>query len=293
MTNRRAVIVGGCAAALALTGCSLSTQPDEYGLQYGAGPVESTSFAACAAPSEREYIGVFDESYTYPAGQRTYAFTGGEGAESDPLTVVSSDNIELTISGVLTFQLNGDCDTLRAFHEQIGKKYAAYNDGGSTSAGWDKMLDVYIGQPLQRALQVSAQGFDWQALYNDPKTRDQFEQAVRDTLPDYVAGQAETDDFFRNFGITLQKPQPPRQLVDQFRDQQVAREQLNTVNSRQAALDAERAQIGQLVQTLGVEGYIWFRNLQNCEDGDDATTCVPFLPLPAGSDLNVTPGGVR
>lgn len=276
-------------AALVLSSCgSASTQPDEAALIYDAGSFSSTSFQECVEPGNRAYYGPGDQSYAYPAGQRTYAFTGDEGAESGALNVTSSDQIQLAATGVLTFTLNTDCDTLRAFHEQIGRKYEAYNVDGATSPGWSEMLDIYLGQPLQRALQVAAQAYPWQGLYSDPQTRTDFENAVRDNLPDYVSGQAETSDFFQDFGITLQRPTPPQQLIDQLRDQQIAAEQVNTVDARQAALDAELLQIQQLVALLGPDGYVNYRNLQNCQDGDEATQCIPAFTVPAGTGVTIT-----
>jgi hypothetical protein len=46
----------------------------------------------------------------------------------------------------------------------------------------------------------------------------------------------------------------------------------------------------QLVQLLGPDGYILYRNSLACEDDDSGTACIPFLPVPQGGAINVTPG---
>ena len=260
------------------TGCSVATaEPDQVGLTYNAGPLSSTSFDACYAPGEKTVDGPMDKHFSYPAGQRTYEFTGGENSESGVLVAPSSDNIQMGVSGFISFELNTDCAVLQAFHESIGLKYGASANGVEE---WTPLLNLYLGQPLQRAVNVAVGEHDWKALAYDPsgEVRDAVQKRVAEVLPDYVAGAADSGDFFQNFSVTLQKPTPPQQLADQLRDQQVAAEQVNTIDSRQAAIDAEIAQNRALIDQLGVEGYLAYRNLENCEDGDDATQCIPMFP---------------
>ncbi|MFV2107061.1 hypothetical protein [Micromonospora sp. LOL_015] len=124
-----------------------------------------------------------EKYYVYPAGQRTFDFTGSEGSESPPFIVVSKDNQELTVSGGLTFHLDTSCEDeggmLREFHEEIGLKFQPMVDGdGQITDRWLEMLRFYIGHPLQRAMTTEAQKYDWLALYNDPATRAAFETAI-------------------------------------------------------------------------------------------------------------------
>lgn len=263
---------------LLTTGCTVATaQPDQVGLTYDAGEFSSTTFQACFKRGEKTVDGPGDEHFAYPAGQRTYEFTGAKKSESGPLVAPSKDNIQMDVSGFVSFELNTDCKVLRQFHELIGLKYGASADGVQD---WTSLLNLYLGQPLQRAVNVAVGEYTWKEEAYDPsgKIRDDLQKRVERALPDYVAGAADSGDFFKKFTVTLQKPVPPQQLADQLRDQQVEAEKVNTISSKQAALDAELRQNQALIQRLGVNGYLAYRNLENCEDGDKATECIPMFP---------------
>ena len=95
-------------------------------MYYSDGPIEAKVFRGCVDPSKREFGGVQDKFYTYPANQRNWVFDTGDGKDSGPITFVSKDGIEMTVSGVANFQLNTDCAALQKFHELIGNRYEAY-----------------------------------------------------------------------------------------------------------------------------------------------------------------------
>jgi hypothetical protein len=284
---KRALLIA--TAALVLAGCSsVSTQPDEVALHYKAGPFSSTKFANCVDPSTKNYDGPADKHYAYPAGQRTYDFTGGSGSESDPLTVVSRDNQELTVSGVAKFNLDTDCDVLRSFHEQIGLKYSASMNGDEVSDGWVRMLRVYIGQQLQQAMTTAAQKYDWQDLYNDPAIRAQWEDEVNTLTPQLVTRFA-GKEYFQNFSFTLQKPVPSAGLLQGLQEAQQAVLEKKTIENQNAAVIAEIDQIRSLTSVLGPEGYIWYRIVKDCEAGD-TSVCPQLVPIPQGTNLNIGPG---
>jgi hypothetical protein len=280
-------------AVLAVAGCSgISTQADEVGVHYKAGPFSATKFANCVGSSTRNYDGPGDAHYIYPAGQRTYDFTGGNGSESGPITVVSKDNQELTVSGVAKFYLDTDCDVLRSFHEQIGLKYKAYMDGDSTSPGWDTMLRTYIGQQLKQAMTTAAQRYDWLDLYNDPATRARWEDEVNRLTPQLVTKFAGAE-YFKTFSFTLQKPVPTAGLLAGLAAAQEAVLQRRTIENQNASVIAELDQIKSLTNVLGPYGYILYKALKDCEaEGDNAArACPTLLPVPNGTGINVTPGG--
>lgn len=262
------------------TGCSASTEPDQVGLQYGAGPIESTKFAACVKPSEREGLGIFDEFYAYPAGTRTYTFD--DPGDRGPIEIADKDGQPLTVSGVLTFSLNTDCDVLQQFHERIGLKYGASGDGLEK---WGEVLADYLGQPMRSAMRDAASSYTWRQLYSDAAMRTEWENKVKDLLPEYVKDLAE-GDFFRNFTLLSQVPQPGGNLLNQISEQNTQVERLNTIEAQKAAQDAEIDQMRQLVEMLGPDGYILYRNQLNCE-AEGAKGCLPFLPIPQGSDIVV------
>lgn len=283
-----AVIAAAAAAALVMSGCSMeSTEPDEAGLHYSAGPLSATSFADCIPPGKRVTNGPSDKYFLYPYGSRTYTFdSGSKSKDTDSIQVVSQDNVELTVRGSLSFRLDTDCKTLRAFHEAIGIKYGA---GDSGVAQWGALLDDYLGNPLKQAMSDAAQQFPWQGLYNDPAIKKAWEEAVKKALPDYVKNFAR-GDYFGSFTLSVPKPQPPQALIDQLNAQQVANQQVQTFDAQAQAQAAKIQQIKDLVAVMGPYGYVLYQAQQECAGGNQ-NACKQFLPVPAGTNVNVTPGG--
>lgn len=270
--------------AITLAGCSsLGTEPDQSGLQYGAGPVEATEFATCIGTGQREYGGIFDDFYAYPAGTRTYTFD--DPGDRSVIDIADKDGQPLTVAGILTFSLTNNCELLRKFHERIGLKYGASDEGVKQ---WGDLLDDYLGQPLRAAMRDSATSYTWRELYADPVKQDEFAGAVKEQLPKYVEDLAQ-GDYFTGFTLLPQAPVPGAALLRQIEEQNTQTERLNTIEAQRLAQAAEIEQMRQLVELLGADGYVLYRNQVNCEEGADG--CIPFLPLPQGSSVTVTPEG--
>lgn len=260
-----------------------STDVDQAGLHYSAGPLSSTTYENCIQPSSRVWDGPADIHVAYPSGQRTYDFSSTSSVpDASPFVVASQDNQELTVSGVVSFYLNTDCDTLRDFHENIGNKFQAFMDGNTTSQGWRDMLSVYLNQPLQRAMNEATQGRDWKGLYNDPVTKAEWEKQVSELLPQYIKQQT-GKDYFINFSLTLQKPEPSAELLAALRDKQVAVEQNLAQAERNNTIQTEAESISQLVAILGVDGYNVY---QAIKDGK-----VDVMPIPQGSSVIMNSNG--
>lgn len=277
------------ATTTALAGCSISTGPDEAGLLYDAGPFSSTSFDTCVDSGHREYHGPADQTYSYPAGQRTFTFSGADSADMDTATVVSADDLELTVTGLVSFQLNTDCDTLQNFHEQLGLKYKGY-----TEAGWADLLRDYIGQPLNRALDDATKSYLWRDLYTSADAKAEWETEVGTLLSDYISEQGGGAFFvsptytFKDEDevepgdpqLTMQQPTPPQEVRAALTAAQESVEKTTAQEAENARVEAELEAIEDLVDVLGPEGYILYQALK---DGE-----IDFLPVPSGGDLNVT-----
>lgn len=271
------------AALAALTvGCSASVAPDRNGLEYNAGPFSSTKFDTCG--TGRMWHGPGDEVFSYPVGQRTFKF--GAKGDSDALKVVSKDNLELTVEGVATFSLNDGCEVLKKFHEEIGLKYKAYDDGG-----WSEMLRVYIGAPLDRALDQVSKKYNWIELYSNPEVKKQWETEVGTAVAQQVNSTA-GDKYFcaptyggsgecGSFLLTLQQPSPPQNVRDSLAAAQQAVEDNKTQKNRNEQIRTELAAIKELVKVLGPDAYVIYKALQ---DGK-----VAVVPVPVGSNVNVGP----
>jgi hypothetical protein len=275
--------------AYMVAGTRISTQPDQAGIWFKAGPLSATKFDHCVAPSTKELIGgLADKTYKYPAGQRTYEMAAhqpgqapGDGApDAGAITVLTKDNIELTVEGVARFTLDTTCGSLQKFHEKIGIKYAAWMDGDKTSDGWRSMLRVYLRASMQRAMNEATQEVNWKDLYNSTAEKTKWENRVNELLPRYVE-QAMGDSYFGNYSLTIQKPTLPPKLQEALNDTQVAVEQNNAQGKRNETVATELQSIAKLVNVLGPEGYNVY---QAIKDGK-----IDVMPIPSGSGVVVQP----
>jgi len=266
--------------AVSASGCSVSVPPDRTGLEYNAGPLSSTEFDDCG--DGRIWHGPGDKVFTYPIGQRTYRF--GEDGDTDTMKVVSKDNLELTVEGVATFSLNGACRTLRKFHEEIGLKYEAYEDDG-----WAEMLGVYIGAPLDRALDQVSKKYKWIDLYSNPEVKKSWEDEVGTAVAAQVNATA-GDSYFcspaytdkgecGSFLLTLQQPTPPENVRTSLAAAQQAVQDDQTQTNRNKQIKTELKALRDLVKVLGPNGAILY---QAIKDGR-----VKVVPVPAGGNINI------
>jgi len=158
---------------------------------------------------------------------------------------------------------------LQRFHELIGNRYVAYmTDDGQRSDGWRQMLNVYIARPLDTAIDRAGQNYTYTELYTDPQKKAAWEQDVLTQLPDLVNRQTDGDtEFFLNFAITLQKPEPPQAIKDALVKQQEAVARAKAAEAEAAAREAaanaqiavekaEAAKINERIKVLGREGYL-------------------------------------
>lgn len=283
MTRTR-LAAAAAVTALALTGCSsVNTQSDEQTLRYAGGPLQSREFVACLPPSTKQWnIGNLGESfYAYPAGQRTFNFAGGDGSDAEPIKVVASDGIEMTVPGIATFSLNGECDTLRRFHDEVGRKYSAWMDDGKTTQGWRDMLAAYVKQPADRAMDAAAQQFTSRELWNDPNVRGQFERRVAELLPEELRRVAGGGDYFQGLSVTAQKPELPANIAAAIAGRQQAIEENAAQKERNAAALTELDAVKETEKVLGREWAVIYRL------GKEGK--VDVLPVPQGANVNVQP----
>lgn len=271
MRNRKIAITTFTAAALFLTGCStIDNAPDQQALNYNHGPGSAPEFQNCYGPGEHSFKAVTDDNFSYPAGQRTYAFQA-EGGDGDTFNVTTKDGVSLGVEGVVRFALTSDCDTLREFHEKVGLRLKAYDD-----EGWREFLRVYLRAPINRALTDATQGRDWMEIYSDPKAKADWEKQVAESLPDYVE-QTIGGDYVGGFSITLQKPVLPEDLESALKDTQVAVQQNRAQEERNAQINTELDSIRELQAVLGTDGYLVY---QAIKDGR-----INMMPVPNGSDV--------
>ncbi|GAA5053624.1 hypothetical protein HNP84_002823 [Thermocatellispora tengchongensis] len=290
-------LIGAVVAAVlfgfVLSGCSrVSTQPDEVLLHYAGGTFEAIKFERCINPSSgATLLGPGDTSYSYPYGQRTFDFSGSDDAESQVISVVSKDNVEMRVAGSATFTLNTDCKTLRQFHEKIGLKYGAYLD--EDDDGWNRMLNFYFKQPLDRAMDAASQEFEWKKLFNDPTIKQQWEARVGQLARQFIK-ETSGGDYFCNPNyagsgdcgdvvLTIQKPEPPESLINALAAEQAAKAENAAQAQRNAKVRTELESIKDLVSVLGPQGAILWKAIQ---DGK-----VEVIPVPQNGSIEISPRG--
>ena len=257
-----------------------STGPDQVALHYKGGAFTSKKFANCIDPSTRVYDGPGDGHFAYPRSQSNFVFDDVAG-DGGPITFVTKDGIEMTVEGVANFVLNTSCvpvtidgarypgGALQRFHEQVGNRYSAYmTPDGYRSDGWRQMLAIYVQRPLDTAIDRAGQNYTYTELYTDPAKKAAWEQSVLDQLPGLVDRQTDGEaEYFLNFAITLQKPEPPQSIKDQLVRQQAgvaaARAAQAEAEAQKAAaqaqvevqkIEAQKVQVR--VDVLGQQGYL-------------------------------------
>lgn len=244
---KKYLLVAVVASGLLLTGCASASNPaDLKSVHYSGGSTQAKKFKDCLDPSSRSGFDPGDKFYAYPVRQIVYNASQDDGSERGRFTVVSQDNAELYVPVQLTFRLDTECDTLRAFHEAIGSRYKAYIEGSDkTSAdypsGWIQLLNDVIGKPLDTTLDRVAQQYPWRNVWNDPKVKAEMETEVSNNIEELVNRQA-GGDFFTDFTVLLSKPDPVDQaLVDAIAQEQAGIAQANAAKAK-AEADAETAE---------------------------------------------------
>lgn len=134
------------ASLLALTGCSLISEPDKIGLYYLEGTSDGYQFGECIEPGQTGPAEWNNSVVNLPVSLRNWLIDDAEGADDKDPLIVSAAPQENQPSGVqvrlnlqANFLLNTFCDkdggVVREFWEKIGRRYGADSDNG-----WAEML---------------------------------------------------------------------------------------------------------------------------------------------------------
>ena len=275
------VCVVGLFALMFIRPATESTGPDQVSLHYKGGAFSSERFSDCIPPSTRVFDGPGDGHFAYPSSQTNFVFSDDIESDGGSVTFVTKDGIEMTVEGVANFLLNTSCaqaeiggrtydgGALQRFHELIGKRYQAYmTEDGLRSSGWRQMLAIYIARPLDTAIDRAGQSYTYTELYTDPSKKAAWELSVLAQLPELVNRQTDGEvEFFENFAITLQKPEPPQSIKDELIKQQAAvaaaKAAQAEAEAREAAalaqVEVEKAEAQKIqarVDVLGRQGYL-------------------------------------
>ncbi len=237
------IVLGG----VVLAGCSTqvgagttAVKVDDY-LMIPADP----KVEGCISPESSEFNppGGF-KVYLYPSRQISWDALDGPDAEAPATVVVSNASApaELKVPVSVTFDLTSDCDKLKEFHREFGTKYSGWlNSDGSVSEGWKSLLRYVVGQPLENTLVSVAQKYTWRQIWNDENVRVEFQNALRETLPQATRARTNGQEYFSNFAVTVMKPDPVDPgLKEAIIAEQQAIAQANAARAKGVA-DAEAA----------------------------------------------------
>jgi hypothetical protein len=246
---------GLTAVVLTVVGCSApSTASDEIFVHKGSGWTEGKEDKGCVEPATRELFwgqGMGDDYFPYPTSQRVFDFTGKDGSDSQPFTVVSKDGQTLRVPGTMSFFLNTDCGAITEFHDKIGNRYAAYMEDGQDSAGWVQVLNLYLAPSMDATLDRIAKKYTWRELYADVTIKDEMNRTMNAEVSRLVNQQFIGDtEFFQNFEALIQQPLADDDLVAAVKQEETSKAQaLATETKAKAdAAAAEAAASAQIAQ---------------------------------------------
>lgn len=276
------------------------TDADKIGLSYGGGLFEGRKFQGVTRPgSGVKFIGWYDKWYTYPVTQRNYIIsrTEGEGDRGEPDKIVapSADRVEVTYEVATFFRLN--TNSVRGFHETIGLKYKAWEDGG-----WDNMLRDYFRQPIQTTLQEISRKYPVEKLYADPAVKQEIEstfgQSLKDTINRLVGGTffcgptfVEGKDDCPNFTFAVKAIDVPAEVKNVFQANQTSSAAIRTKENevQQGRLEAERKRIEQeeLKSSYNDPGYLEYLRAQAALECAKRDGCTMIMAPGTGVNVNV------
>lgn len=161
------------------------TPADKVGLSYGGGPFEGNHFQRQVPPASGIFFnGFFDKFYKYPVTQRNYIVSlnedEGDRHKKDSIVAPSKDRIPVTFQIATYFKLNQA--KIRKFHEQIGLKYGAWDDGD----GWNQMLEGSFRQQIENALQEQTRKFEAGDIFSNADVLLKVQNDVATGLKDNI-----------------------------------------------------------------------------------------------------------
>ena len=298
--RRTSITAAILAASITIVGCSVA-DPDssQEALHYSGGPFSSQNFQNCINPGTREVDGPGDYMFYYPHGQRTFTFSDVDPhADRPPIHISTKDRQELLVRGTVTFTLNTDCTpydekdatgkvvrhwdggVLQRFHDTIGRHTEAFaSDGGDQQPkGWDEVLNRYIGDPAEKAMDNAALRWNWTDLYNNLDAKNAWQDEVIADLPRLIDQQAGAPHFIVN-SVQLQKPDVSPTLAAELQNNAAAQLRKNTADTDQQAAQNFPG---------GIAGYLQYQQQLAVNDAIKSGK-VQVIPIPQGSPVIVQP----
>jgi hypothetical protein len=268
-----------------------STDTDERGLVYSAGPLEGKHFRELVQPgSSLQILGWYDYMIKLPANQRTYivAENGDQGdvAGGKLITATDSEGVALDFATSSTFELDSSAKQLNEFYLKICTKYDDCEDkDGTSDDGWAWMLNDYYRKAQESALQQVTQQYTVDELMKNDRT--EFQQEVAESTEEKLQ-QNMGGEYFTNITFQIQRPIPPNAVQERYNAAKAAelQTQVKAEEVKQAEQQANAAE--ELAQTLNENpNYLGFRWVEVYEDCVDKPNCQLPILMPEGGGVNV------
>lgn len=220
--------------------CGVSTGQDVTKLHIGAGPFENPDFKGCIAPGTKDNSPTNDKYVAYPTSGRDYDAGVTKNGDSGPITVVSRDNAEMAIPIRLTWDFTTNCKDIEKFYKLYNRYGANLNDDGSTTKGWNTVMQKVIGATLDTTLDEVAKNYTWRDLYNNAAAQNALQATLSDRIQSQV-NEVAKGEFFTNIRVaTMQKPYPTNEnLKNAVAEEQAA---VASAQSAEAKARAQKAQ---------------------------------------------------
>jgi hypothetical protein len=256
-----------------------STERDEYGLVYSAGPIEGQHFQTFVAPgSSLKFLGILDYMDTLPANQRTY-IVGDKGDDvTHPIVVTDGKGVELGFKTSSTFELVNDPAKLDTLNIQVCTKYDGCDD-----EGWQMMLNDYYRKAQESALQTVARQYNTDELMQGDLS--EFNQKVAKETQEKVA-QNMGDNYLTDVTFQIQRPIAPHAVQEQYDNIKAAslQTEVRKQEVQQAEQQANAAE--KLSEVTKNPNYIEWQRTEALKDAV-AKGQVEFWVLPETSQVDI------
>jgi hypothetical protein len=257
-----------------------STDVDEYGLKYSAGPIEGKHYEGFSAPgSSLQFLGFLDYMDKLPANQRTYIVGDRGGDVSEPIVVTDGQGVELAFRTSSTFELVSNPTDLNTFNLEICTKY-----DGCDGDGWTYMLNDYYLKAQESALQTVARQYSTDELMQGDLT--EFNQKVAEATQQKVADNF-GGNYFTDVTFQIQRPLAPTAVQDKYNAAKAAQLQTEVRKEEvnQAKQQANAAE--ELQKTLEDNPqYIEWQKTEALKDAVDNNN-IEFWVLPSDSQVDI------
>lgn len=288
-------------AFVPMVGTSLKKTPkDKVGISYGGGPFEGAEFQRIVEPGSSLFFnGWFDPLYLYPADQQNYIVStsaktnDGSAAGSSatvngqPIVAPSKDRVQVTYQAAVYYRLN--IDNLRAFHEEFGLKYSAFEDDG-----WRNLIQDTLRQQIENALLEETRRYEVGDIYGDLDVlldiQDSVQTTLRDRLQIAMGGEYFCSPTYERGGecgtptFVVKSVDLPDSIVASYEGNKSSSVDIVT---RQNELEQRRIEaegIRELNAALGDNGDV-YALLRAIESGS-----ISFWVIPDGTGLNLGTG---